>query len=89
MQFEHHLRVEPAGDKDTVFPIGARDRFTRRGRHASVRRGSTLCRSASGGLDRANREGGLSPVPLCIQAALGRGDLPCATAIVSSTRIAT
>ncbi|WP_437566672.1 hypothetical protein [Sorangium sp. So ce542] len=49
LQFKHHPRVEPAGDKDTVFPIGARERFMRRGRHASARRGSTTCRPASGG----------------------------------------
>ncbi|WP_437949891.1 hypothetical protein WME98_03085 [Sorangium sp. So ce296] len=49
LQFKHHPRVEPAGDKDTVFPIGGRARFMLRGRHASGRRGSTMCRSASGG----------------------------------------
>ncbi|KYF96567.1 hypothetical protein BE20_04325 [Sorangium cellulosum] len=49
LQFKHHPRVEPAGDKDTVFPIGGRARFMLRGRHPSGRRGSTMCRSASGG----------------------------------------
>ncbi|WP_437643984.1 TOMM precursor leader peptide-binding protein [Sorangium sp. So ce362] len=32
LQFKHHLRVEPAGDKETVFLIGERERFMLRGR---------------------------------------------------------
>lgn len=32
LQFKHHLRVEPAGDNETVFLIGERERFMLRGR---------------------------------------------------------
>ncbi|XXX72874.1 TOMM precursor leader peptide-binding protein [Sorangium sp. So ce134] len=32
LQFKHHLRVEPAGDKETLFLIAERERFLLRGR---------------------------------------------------------
>ncbi|WP_437618668.1 TOMM precursor leader peptide-binding protein [Sorangium sp. So ce1151] len=32
LQFKHHLRVEPGGDKETLFLIGERERFMLRGR---------------------------------------------------------
>ncbi|WP_129577751.1 MULTISPECIES: hypothetical protein [Sorangium] len=87
MQFKHHLRVELAGDNDTVFLSGGARALhaPRPPRFGPVRLHDAPVRL--GWLDRANREGDLSPVPLCVQAALGRGDLPCATAIASSTRI--
>ncbi|WP_437313472.1 hypothetical protein [Sorangium sp. So ce385] len=37
LQFKHHLRVEPAGDNDAALPIGERERFRLRGRHAPGR----------------------------------------------------
>ncbi|WP_437720800.1 hypothetical protein [Sorangium sp. So ce861] len=48
LQFKHHLRVEPAGDKDTSLLSGERERFMLRGRRAPSRGGSTMGRSASG-----------------------------------------
>ncbi|XYH93570.1 hypothetical protein ACMHYB_37750 [Sorangium sp. So ce1128] len=36
LQFKHHLRVEPGGDKETLFLIGERERFMLRGRLAEL-----------------------------------------------------
>ncbi|WP_441293212.1 hypothetical protein ACSRUE_22460 [Sorangium sp. KYC3313] len=69
LQFKHHLGVELAGDKETVFLIGERERTMPGLRHFWPRFGPGRLYDVPvrlGWLERANREEDLNPVPLVV-----------------------